>query len=112
MNSFFLEIALPRLHRLASAGVSITTEPTGRCEVVAIRKGAKRIQICYEPYGPPFCELNSNGEDSRRIEVVVPFPSAERMGRGDKTEGAIAELKSDLCRYVDGLVPILEDELK
>lgn len=112
MDSVFLEIALPRLRRLASMGASITTELTGRCDIMIIRKGAKRIEICYEPYGPPFCDVKSDGEEFRRIEVAVPFLSAEKMGRGDKTEAALAALTDDLCGYVDRLVPILEDELK
>ena len=112
MDSFFFDIALPRLQSLASLGASITTELACKCDIVVIRKSAKRIEVIYEPYGPPFCVVKSGDEYLKRIEVGVQFPSAQRMCGGDKTTAALQALQDDLHSYIDALYPMLEDELR
>lgn len=112
MDSIFFDIALPRIGRLTSVGASVTTELACKCDIVSIRKGNKRIEIAYEPYGPSFCDVKSDGGDRRRIEVDVAFPSVARMVRGDKTAAALAALQSDFRAYIDALYTVLEDELK
>ena len=111
MTSVFFDIALPKLQRLASTGASVTTELACKCDIVIVRKGAKRIEIVYEPYGPPFCNVKTS-DDFKRIEVAVEFRSAERMGRGEKTDAALSALKHDLHSYIDTLYPLLEHEFR
>jgi hypothetical protein len=110
MSSLFFDIALPRLSRLATFGAIVDTELSCKCDVVKLRKGAKRIEVAYEPYGPPFCDVKYADGPARRIEVVVPFLSG--LGSGDKTSAALTAHEDDLRAYVDALYPKLEAELQ
>jgi hypothetical protein len=112
MNSVFFDIALSHLRPLTKLGASISTELACKCDIITIRKEAKRIEIAYEPYGPPSCDVKFGSEHLKRIEVDVAFLSGQRMGGGDKSAAAITALENDLQAYIEALYPILEHELR
>ena len=111
MDSFFFDIALPRLSGLACSGATVDTERSCRCDIVKLRKGSKCIEVVYEAYGQPFCDVHADSA-VRRIEVDLPFLSGQRLGGGDKTAAAVIAHEHDLRKYIDALYPMLEAELR
>ena len=111
-ESFFFDIAMPRLRGLAAFGATVGAERGCKCDIVTIRKGVKTIEVAYEPYGPPFCDIKYADGTKRRIDFKFASPAAERMGRSDKTTAVITALELEVIAYLDTLRPMLEAELR
>jgi hypothetical protein len=73
----FLSIARRCLQPLADRGFTFWDNQLGREEVrLDCDRGEINIRVCYEPFGPPFCDLRQTGNSQRRIEVESEFPSS------------------------------------
>jgi hypothetical protein len=73
----FIAIARRCLQPLADKGFTFWDERLCRGVVhLECERGDIQIRVCYEPFGPPWCDVRETGRPQRRLKVETEFPSS------------------------------------
>jgi hypothetical protein len=109
----FLAIARRCLQPLADRGFTLGDNQLGREEVrLDCDRDEINIRVCYEPFGPPFCDLRQNGNSQRRIDVESEFQSSTRLAMASLpySETLLKKHVEEVEAWCKKLLVKLEDE--
>jgi hypothetical protein len=111
----FIAIARRCFQPLAEKGFTFWDEQFCREEVrLECERGDLQIRVCYEPFGPPWCDLWRAGKYERRMEIASDFPSSTPLATTPApyhfSEALLRTHTQELEVWCKKLLKTLEDE--
>ena len=110
----FIAIARRCLQPLADRGFTFWDERACREDRFECQRGDLEIRVCYEPFGPPWCDLRRGGRFERRLEIESDFPSSTPLATTpapyDFSESLLQTHAQELEVWCARLLRRLEDE--